>query len=157
MSTFKRRILSTEITGQVAGCLQLQLVQLVDLALQLKQSHWCVVGKDFRAVHLQLDEIIIDIREGSDAVAERLSTLGIAPDGRSKTVATLSKLGEMSNKFVSAPATITTVADQLQTTIDCLRDAIEKLGELDPISEDLLIGLSASLEKHLWMVQSQEL
>lgn len=157
MGTFKRQVLDSGTTDKVAGCLKQQLIHLIDLALQLKQAHWCVVGKDFRAVHLQLDEIIVDVRNASDEVAERLSTLGVAPDGRSKTVAAASKLSQLSNEFVDASGTVTSVADQLQTTIDGLRESIGKLGDLDPVSEDLLISISASLEKHLWMVQSQEL
>ena len=44
----------------------------------------------------------------------------------------------------------------MKTTIDALRSSIEKLGDLDPITEDLCIAISGSLEKHLWMLQAQE-
>jgi starvation-inducible DNA-binding protein len=37
-----------------------------------------------------------------------------------------------------------------------LRQAIAKVGPLDPVSEDLLIGQAGALEKYLWMVQAQE-
>lgn len=55
------------------------------------------------------------------------------------------------------PKTVTAVADRLSTTVNGLRDSITKLAEADPISQDMLIGIRAALEKHLWMVQSQEL
>ncbi len=44
----------------------------------------------------------------------------------------------------------------MKATIDQIRQAIEKMGDLDPISEDLLIATSSQMEKHLWMVQAQE-
>ena len=66
------------------------------------------------------------------------------------------KLPEIAGDFASAANTVTTTADRLQATIEGLRDSISKLGDLDPVSEDMLIAVSASLEKHLWMVQSQE-
>ena len=157
MTGFKRTILTAEKSDKVSGVLQQRLVDLVDLALQLKQAHWCVVGNNFRAVHLQLDEIIVDVRAGSDEVAERISALGVAPDGRSQRVASSTKLAEISAGFESTKDTISVVADRLQTTIEGLRDSIEKLDDLDLISQDMLIAISASLEKHLWMVQSQEL
>jgi starvation-inducible DNA-binding protein len=138
------------------GLLQQPLVDLIDLGLQLKQAHWCVIGTNFRAVHTQLDEIIVDVRAASDELAERISTLGVAPDGRSQTVSSSTRLSGMSGQFESASATVTAVADRLQTTIDGLRESISKIGQLDPVSEDMLIGISAALEKHLWMVQSQE-
>jgi len=156
MTEFKRQVLPDGKNKQVVETLQSRLVDLLDLSLQLKQAHWCVVGHNFRAVHLQLDEIIDDVRMGSDEVAERISTLGVAPDGRAATVAETSSLSKMDAKFVSASQTVTIVADHLQTTVNGLRESIEKLGDLDPISEDMLIGITAGLEKHLWMVQSQE-
>lgn len=52
---------------------------------------------------------------------------------------------------------MTAVADRLSTTVNGLRDSITKLAEADPISQDVLIGIRAALEKHLWIVQSQEL
>jgi len=155
MTQFQRTVLSGEQTVKVVGCLQQRLVDMVDLSLLLKQAPWCVVGNNFRAVHLQLDEIIVDVRAASDEIAERISTLGVAPDGRAKTVAGSSQLAELSNKFESTAGTVTAVADRLQTVIEGLRDSISKLGELDPKSEDMLIAVSGPLEKHLWMVQSQ--
>ncbi len=156
MTEFKRQVLPEDKNTQVAETLQDRLVDLIDLALQLKQAHWCVVGNNFRTVHLQLDEIINDVRLGSDEVAERMSTLGIAPDGRAIQVAEGTSLTLMEKEFTSAAATVSLVADRLQTTVRGLRESIKLLGDLDPISEDLLIGMTGGLEKHLWMVQSQE-
>lgn len=157
MTGFKRNVLSSDVTKEVVETLQQRLADSIDLSLQLKQAHWCVVGSNFRTVHLQLDEILVDTRAASDEIAERIATLGVAPDGTAKTVASQSKLDGMSTEFASASAMVTAVADRLKTTIEGLRESIEKLGELDPISEDMLIAISGPLEKHLWMVQSQEL
>ncbi|MBB02436.1 MAG: DNA starvation/stationary phase protection protein [Planctomyces sp.] len=156
MSEFPHQILPEEKTKQVVEQLQQRLVDLIDLGLQLKQAHWCVIGNNFRTVHLQLDEILVDVRDGSDEVAERVSTLGMAPDGLAKTVADSAKLKSMNVAFASASDTIKTVAQLLDTTVQGLRSSIEVMGDLDPITEDLLIGISAGLEKHLWMVQAQE-
>ncbi|EMI19334.1 DNA protection during starvation protein [Rhodopirellula maiorica SM1] len=155
-SVFKRDILSDKKNDKVSALLQQNLVNLIDLALTLKQAHWNVVGPNFRSVHLQLDEIIETVRESSDEVAERISTLGIVPDGRPATVAESSELATYPLEFVKFSETVTLSADALKTTIDSLRSAIEKLGDLDPISEDMCIGISAALEKHLWMLQAQE-
>lgn len=153
---FQRDILNSDKSTEVVTMLQQRLVDLVDLALQLKQAHWCVVGNNFRAVHLHLDEIILTVRDASDEVAERISTLGAAPDGRAQTVAEGSRLEALSSEFQKVPPTVTAVADRLQTTIAGLRESIGSVGELDPVSEDLLIGTAAQLEKHLWMTQAQE-
>lgn len=157
MSNFKRSILSDENAQLTVSLLQQDLVTMLDLALQLKQAHWNVVGANFRSIHLQLDEIIDTVRMATDEVAERIVQIGNAPDGRAATIADSSKLPTYAREFVNVPQTVTAVADRLSITVNGLRESITRLAEADPISQDMLIGISASLEKHLWMVQSQEL
>lgn len=155
-NTFKRHVLTDENQSQATELLQGTLVTLIDLALNLKQAHWNVVGPNFRSVHLQLDEILITVRDATDEIAERVVTIGLSPDGRASTVSKNSDLKDFPIGFHQVSETIAHVADQMKTAIDQLRSAIEKMGDLDPISEDLLIGISGQLEKHLWMVQAQE-
>ncbi len=153
---FKRDVLAEESIESVSSLLQGNLTNLIDLSLLMKQAHWCVVGPNFRSIHLQLDEIIATTRAASDEVAERISTLGIAPDGRSSTVASDSELEEYPKEFVNVEATIGHVADAMKTTTDKLRSTIDSLGDLDPVSQDMCIGIAGPLEKYLWMLQAQE-
>ncbi len=153
---FQRDILESETNEQVTSLLQQNLINLVDLALLMKQAHWNVFGANFRSIHLQLDEIIATVRDASDEVAERIAALGVAADGRSGTVAANSDLADYPREFVDVKQTIALVADATKTTIDAIRAAIEKLGDLDPVSEDLLIAIAGPMEKHLWMLQAQE-
>lgn len=152
----KREIFGDAKQAEVASLLQTNLVNLIDLSLLAKQAHWNVLGPNFRSIHLQLDEITAEVRGASDEVAERMTTLGIAADGRSETVSGTSQLSNYPSDFQNVTNTVSAVADAMKTTIDGLRAAIEKLGDLDPISEDLCIGISAGLEKQLWMLQTQE-
>ena len=62
--------------------LQSVLVDLIDLHVQGKQAHWSIVGKNFRDLHLQLDEIVLAVRVFSDELAERMRALEALPDGR---------------------------------------------------------------------------
>ncbi len=155
-SPFKRSILAAAAQKEASHVLQQTLVTLVDLALLLKQAHWNVIGPNFHPLHLQLDEIIESVRNASDETAERMSMLGVSPDGRASTVAGASPLEDYPEGFLKVEGTITQVADALKQTIDGLRDAIEKLDDLDLVSQDLMIAISSTLEKHLWMVQAQE-
>lgn len=153
----ERKILNENKTQQTVEPLQQCLFTLIDLALQLKQAHWNLLGDRFLSFHVQLDEIIASARAGSDEVAERIAALGVAADGRPDVVAEQSKLDTFPEGRHGVSETVTMVADRLKTTSRCLRDSIEKVGQVDPISEDLLISICAPLEKHLWMVQSQEM
>jgi len=153
---FKRHVLAEDKAKPTAQELQKNLISLIDLSLVLKQAHWNVKGKNFRAVHLQLDEILLTTREGTDDVAERMVMIGFSPDGRSETVAKETPLASYTTGFVGIDDTVQAVADALATSIGELRKSIETLDDLDLISQDILITISSELEKHLWMVQAQE-
>lgn len=138
----------------VSTALQESLVDLVDLSLVAKQVHWSVVGPRFRSVHLALDEVVADARAFTDEVAERATAVGVSPDGRSKTVASDSALDEVSADWSSDDKVVRTTAEALEATIKRLRVNIEKVGEADKVTEDLLISISARLEQLHWMWQA---
>ena len=146
--------LKTESRDKVAAILQANLANLIDLTLMGKQAHWNLRGAQFRAIHLQLDEIVNDIRLQSDEVAERILTLGLAADGRAKTVAKTSTLEAFPSGFVPALEAAQELAQGINATVRTLREGLAELGELDPVSQDLAIGVTASLEKHEWMLRS---
>ena len=80
------------VSPALASALQQVLVDLIELHLQGKQAHWNVVGRNFRDLHLQLDDIVDTAREAADTAAERLRALGVVPDGRSDEVAATTTL-----------------------------------------------------------------
>lgn len=141
-----------DITARV---LQETLVDLVDLSLTAKQAHWNLVGKQFRDVHLHLDELVDLARRHGDNVAERSSTIGVAPDGRARTVGRDSGLPEYPEGYVSDRDTVLTVTAVVDTAVDRLRPRIEQSGKSDPLTEDLLIELGRALEEARWMWQAQ--
>jgi starvation-inducible DNA-binding protein len=135
--------------------LQSTLVELVDLSLLGKQAHWNVVGSHFRSIHLQLDEIVDIARLSSDRVAERLATIGASPDGRAETVATGSELAPFPEGFVAGTDTVKLVTAAMETIADRMRERIGRIGEDDPVSQDILIGVSDEVEKAAWMLRAQ--
>lgn len=154
--SWKRDILKPDARNKVVAAMQPVLCDMIDLSMQLKQAHWCVKGMGFLPLHEQLDDIIETTRNASDEIAERIVMLGAAPQGHCQTVAKETRLEKYADKFVDVEKTFTLVADRLDKTIIGVRSAISAVGDPDPITEDLLIGLCADLEKHLWMVQAHE-
>lgn len=150
-----REILPTETRDQVVHQLQSSLIDQIDLALQGKQAHWNLRGAGFRAVHLHLDEIIAGAREASDEIAERIAALGVAADGRAATVAHSTELDNFPAGIVSVQDAIRMISNQMATCSTSLRLRINTIGDDDLISQDLLIGICRSLEKQLWMLESQ--
>jgi len=135
--------------------LQAVLVDLIELHLQGKQAHWNVVGKNFRDLHLQLDEIIDAAREFSDEVAERLRALHATPDGRSDTVAATTTLPEYPGGELDTAQTVDLVTVRLEATVGRMREVHDAVDDEDPTSADLLHAIIASLEQYAWMVSAE--
>ncbi|MFI6207537.1 Dps family protein [Streptomyces sp. NPDC051041] len=138
----------------VAEALQGALVDLVDLALVAKQIQWNVVGPRFRSVYTQLDEVVDFARVHSDTVAERAAALGVPPDGRAATVAVGSGIGVTPEGWVDDSAAVGTLVEALGAVIARMRERIRATGEVDPVSRDVLVRITADLEKQHWMFQA---
>lgn len=156
MSFFPRIPICEESANQVTTSLQQVLVDLIDLGLVSKQAHWNVHGQQFLSVHEKLDAIVESARAGADTIAERIVQLGASADGRAKTVESQSHLETYPESFQDVPDTLKLVCDRLLTTAQRLREAIEKVGELDPLTEDYLIAIGQEIEEHLWMMQAMQ-
>ena len=135
--------------------LQGALLDLVDLHLMAKQAHWNVVGKQFRDVHLQLDELVTTARGFADDVAERIATIGSSPDGRASTVAGGSGVPDMGAGWKNDREVIDAVVTALGELIRRMRDRIDETDKSDLVTQDLLISISSELEKSHWMWQAQ--
>ncbi|GAB2447811.1 starvation-inducible DNA-binding protein [Conyzicola lurida] len=130
-------------------------VDLIELHLQGKQAHWNVVGKNFRDLHLQLDEIVEEVREFSDTVAERLRALHAVPDGRSDTVAAGTSLPEYPNGEIDTADTVDLITQRLEATVGTMREVHDDVDDEDPTSADILHGIIERLEQFAWMVSAE--
>ena len=145
-----------EPARQIAGdALQTTLVDLLGLSLIGKQAHWNIVGPRFRSIHLQLDEVVSTARTYADTVAERAAALGLPPDGRPETVAATCTLPGPKEGWLRDTEVVQLIADALEAAIGRLRERIAATAEPDPVTQDLLIGITAELEKQRWMFDAE--
>ncbi|HCA88233.1 MAG TPA: DNA starvation/stationary phase protection protein [Streptomyces sp.] len=156
MSVVKSPISDEGDRRAVAEALQGALVDLVDLSLVAKQVHWNVVGPRFRSVHFQLDEVVETAREYADTVAERAAALGISPDGRAETVAKTSGVDTVKETWIRDSDAVRTLESALGKVITRMRDRIESTDKPDQVTQDIIIGLTADLEKHRWMFAAED-
>ncbi|MEU4205202.1 MULTISPECIES: DNA starvation/stationary phase protection protein [Streptomyces] len=147
--------LSDDARKVVGDALQGALVDLVDLSLVAKQVHWNIIGPRFRSVHLQLDDVVDTARAYADTVAERASAIGVSPDGRAETVSKTSGIDTVQDNWIKDAEVVRVVTDALGAVIARMRERIRVTDEPDPVSQDILIGLTADLEKHHWMFQAE--
>ncbi|MDQ0647657.1 starvation-inducible DNA-binding protein [Microbacterium natoriense] len=142
-------------SAKLGASLQAVLVDLLELAVQGKQAHWNVVGRNFRDTHRQLDEIIDDARAFSDTVAERMRALHLVPDGRSSTISSTTALPQFPAGEVSTEETIDLVTERLEVAVKTMRDVHDAVDEEDPTSADVLHAVIERLEQFAWMVSAE--
>jgi starvation-inducible DNA-binding protein len=140
---------------RLANNLQTVLVDLVELHLQGKQAHWNVVGKNFRDLHLQLDELVDLAREASDTIAERLRALQATADGRSNTVTASTSLPAFPAGEQNTATVVDLITDRVAAAIATLRTVHDDVDEDDPSSADLLHAIIDDLEKYAWMISAE--
>ncbi|MGY1836347.1 Dps family protein [Blastococcus sp. SYSU DS0510] len=140
---------------KVAGeALQEALVDLTDLSLIAKQVHWTLVGRTFRSIHLQLDDVVDTARHHTDVVAERAAAIGVLPDGRVEALGQQSRVPQPPVEWIRAEDAIDFFVDVFAQMVARMRDRIEATRD-DQVTQDLLIDITAALEKHYWMWQAE--
>jgi starvation-inducible DNA-binding protein len=139
-------------TGAV---LQDSLVDLIDLHLYAKQAHWNLTGRNFRPIHLQLDDVVDLAREHADTVAERAVAIGVNPDGRSRTVAEHTRVQQLETGFLPDDKVVAAITDTLGEMGSRFRERIQITDDTDLVTQDLLIAVAQDLDKQHWMFAVQ--
>lgn len=147
-------LLPENTSARVGEILQLTVVELIALSLAGKQLHWNAYGRGFLSVHRQLDDAVADWRELEDAVAERTAALGICPDGSPSAVIELADLPQLELGFVEVSAALEQICESVRTVAVRVRERTELLGELDLVSQDVLVRVGGKLEQQIWIMCS---
>ncbi|HZA39164.1 MAG TPA: DNA starvation/stationary phase protection protein [Actinomycetota bacterium] len=135
--------------------LEATLHDLVALSLIGKQSHWAVVGPLFRPLHLQLDQLVDSWRDLADVVAERAVALGYVPDGQAQAVAAGSEIGPLARAPIEDHAVVWELANRIAMVSERARTRMDRVGEIDAVSQDVLIDVVRKLEEQQWMLRAQ--
>jgi starvation-inducible DNA-binding protein len=146
--------LSDAKSRKVADLLQKQLSTYNDLHLTLKHVHWNVVGPSFIGVHEMIDPQVELVRGYADEVAERIATLGHSPQGTPGAILKDRTWDDYSVGRDTVPAHLAALDLVYDGVIEDLRKAIDTTDDLDPVTQDILIGHAAALEKFQWFVRA---
>ncbi|MET0871486.1 MAG: DNA starvation/stationary phase protection protein [Paeniglutamicibacter terrestris] len=139
---------------EVASALQMRIHAFNDLQLTLKHAHWNVVGRDFIGVHEMLDPQIDLVRAMIDALAERMATMGVAPNGLPGALVAARAWDDYEIGRASTTEHLAALDLVYTGIITAMRKTIEEVGKLDPITEDILIGQTGELEQFQWFMRS---
>jgi starvation-inducible DNA-binding protein len=146
--------LSNKDGSTIVTLLQNRLNALNDLALTLKHIHWNVVGPHFIAVHKMLDPQVESVRKMVDKLGERIATMGGSPVGTPGALVKLREWDDYSLGRADAIAHMGALDMVYDGVIMTHRAAIEQLGDLDLVTQDMLIGQTRKLEQFHWFVRA---
>ena len=146
--------LTVQDGAKVAEILQERLHALNDLALTLKHIHWNVVGPHFIAVHEMLDPQVDAVRLMVDAIAERIATLGMPPQGTPGALVAARAWDDYSIGRAGAIEHLGALDVVYQGVITDHRKAAQAVEDLDDVTNDLLIGHLGELELFHWFVRA---
>ena len=154
MTAFTVPGLSDKQGAEVAELLQKALSRYNDLHLTLKHVHWNVVGPNFIGVHEMIDPQVELVRGYADDVAERIAALGKSPQGTPGAIINDRTWDDYSVGRDTVLAHLAALDLVYVGVIEDTRKSIERLEDLDLVSQDMMIGHAAELEKFQWFVRA---
>jgi starvation-inducible DNA-binding protein len=154
MTTFTIPGLSDKQGAEVAEILQKSLSAYNDLHLTLKHIHWNVVGPNFIGVHEMIDPQVELVRGYADDVAERIAALGKSPQGTPGAIIKDRTWDDYSVGRDTVQAHLAALDLVYTGVIEDLRKGIDRLDDLDLVSQDLFISQAGELEKFQWFVRA---
>lgn len=124
--------------------------------IRLHQFHWYVKGSNFFALHEKFEEMYDEVTEDLDEVAERLLAIGGEPYSTLQEFIEHSVITENAeDRKLSQDEMVEAVIRDLETYDKTLDEGIALTDEHDDFpSNDILIEIQSSVEKHLWMLKA---
>src|SRR3954465_2216323 len=146
--------MSGKDASKVADLLQKQLSTYNDLHLTLKHVHWNVVGPNFIGVHEMIDPQVELVRAYADEVAERIAALGKSRHGTPGAIIKDRTWDDYSVERDTVQAHLAALDLVYTGVIEDTRKGIDRLEDLDLVSQDLFISQAGELEKFQWFVRA---
>lgn len=154
MTQFTIPGLTEKQAARLTELLQRQLSTYNDLHLTLKHIHWNVIGPNFIGVHEMIDPQVEAVRGFADDVAERVAALGSAPQGTPGAIIRDRSWDDYSVGRDTVQAHLAALDLVYSGVIEDIRQAIDETDEIDPVTQELLIGQAGHLEKFQWFVRA---
>ena len=121
------------------------------------QVHWYLRGPGFMKLHPKMDELMADLNNHLDALSERLITIGGSP------VSTLKEFDELSKIEMDVATWDKTIEERFNEVVkaykylsELFEEGIEATdAEGDAVTNDMFTSAKGSIEKTVWMLESE--
>ncbi|PZW37651.1 starvation-inducible DNA-binding protein [Humitalea rosea] len=131
------------------------LADIMDLNNAVHMAHWTVKGPSFNSLHLLFESFYNQLATQLDDVAERCVQLGGKPNGTTQLVGEKTRLAPYPADITLGLDHVAALTDRYAALAKSVREGIDATDEAgDADTADLLTGISRSLDKALWMLES---
>lgn len=133
------------------------IADLSQLQMVVRQQHWYMRGPEFLNLHPYLDEVMDELDEQRDLIAERLITIDGSPYSSLQEMVDHSEIEAHPGKWgVSTKERFETIIAGYRHLEHLYEEGI-KVGdeEGDYSSSDILTTSHNDLEKRIWMMQAE--
>lgn len=119
------------------------LLSLVTASLKLKDYHWNLRGPEFLYLHPLLDDILDDVQEYADTLAERARAIREHISGSLKY--------DYRGGPIAFKPSVESLRDDLSSISTLIQSALPEY-EHDLATQDVLIEIQRGLDKWVWML-----
>ncbi|MEH7180647.1 Dps family protein [Neobacillus vireti] len=131
-----------------------QVANFAVLHMKLHHFHWYVKGENFFTLHVKFEELYNEAALHLDTIAERMLAQRAMPVATLKETLELTTLKEATGDE-DAQQMVQSLADDFDMICGELTEGIALAEENeDQPTEDLLVHIRTSLEKHRWMFEA---
>lgn len=124
------------------------------LYTKLHSYHWFVKGNQFYQLHELFENLYDEVTEHFDAVAERILMLNERPLATLKDFLAVTTLKEATGNETAEEMLENLLVDLTQLNQE-LTETIKLAQEVeDEVTVDILLGITSSFQKHIWMVKA---
>jgi len=151
MSTTNRIGLETKGAEELANKLNSLLANYSVFYQNVRGYHWNIKGEKFFELHIKFEELYTDLQMKIDEVAERILTLGHAPQHRYSDYNTKSEIKE-STQVEDGIKAVEDILDSFKRLIMLQRELLDLSDELnDEGTNALMSDYIREQEKLVWM------
>jgi starvation-inducible DNA-binding protein len=143
--------LDSKKSQQLAEQLNLLLANYSIFYQNLRGYHWNIKGEKFFELHLKFEELYTDLQLKIDEVAERILTLGHAPNHRYSDYKKVSEIKE-SQQVTDGIKAVSNILESFKIIITMQRDLLDLSGKVsDEGTNALMSDYIRAQEKLVWM------
>lgn len=146
--------MSITMSRPVTDVLNKQVANWSVMYIKLHHFHWYVKGSNFYTLHEKFEEMYNEAAKNVDELAERLLAVGGKPVSTMKACIEQASIQEAAGGE-SAEQMVQAVITDFNTLIRESKEGITAAEAADDeATGDMFLGITESLQKHVWMLQA---